>query len=73
VDAAMTNTTRCIDLFHHGLDTIAIAEHLGGASKGWTEARVYNEMRKERHLPKEHWHLAKRVTYIEPKKARGRR
>jgi hypothetical protein len=55
------------------MDTAQIAEHLGGASKGWTEARVYNEMRKERHLPKEHWHLAKRVTYIEPKKARGRR
>jgi hypothetical protein len=69
----MSNQPRCIDLFREGLDTAQIAEHLGGASKGWTEARVYNEMRKERHLPKEHWHFAKRVTYIEPKKARGRR
>jgi hypothetical protein len=30
-------------------------------------------MRMERDIPKEHWHFAKRVTYIEPKKARGRR
>jgi hypothetical protein len=62
-----------LDLFREGLDTVEIAEHLGGVAKGFTESRVYNEMRKERGIPKEHWHFAERVTYIEPKKARGRR
>ncbi|MBX5089373.1 hypothetical protein [Rhizobium lentis] len=65
--------TKLLDLFHQGMDTITIAEHLGGVSKGWTESRVYNAMRMERDIPKEHWHFAERVTYVEPKKARGRR
>lgn len=44
----MTNQPRCIDLFKQDMDTIAIAEHLGGMANGWTEARVYNTLAKER-------------------------
>jgi hypothetical protein len=49
-EAAMTKSA--LELFREGLDTIQIAEHLGGVSKGWSEARVYNAMRKERNVPK---------------------
>ena len=41
---------RCIDLFREGMDTLQIAEHLGGVSKGWTESRVYNAMAKEKEI-----------------------
>ena len=49
-EAAMTKSA--LELFREGLDTLQIAEHLGGLAKGWTEARVYNAMRKERNVPK---------------------
>ena len=45
-------TKSALELFREGLDTLQIAEHLGGLAKGWTEARVYNAMRKERNVPK---------------------
>ncbi len=44
--------TKLIDLLKSGLDTVEIAEALGGVAKGWSEARVYNEIRKERNVPK---------------------
>lgn len=40
--------TKLLDLFHQGMDTLDIAEHLGGVSNGWTEARVYNALAKEK-------------------------
>lgn len=37
-----------LELFRSGKDTIQIAEHLGGLANGWTEARVYNAIAKEK-------------------------
>ena len=61
--------TKLIDLMKSGLDTVQIAEHLGGVSKGWSEARVYNEMRKERKIPKVPEHSGDPITYHPPKGA----
>lgn len=43
-------TQKLLDLFRepHNMDTAQIAAHLGGAVAGWTEARVYNEIAKEK-------------------------
>jgi len=40
--------TKLLELFRQGLDTTDISEHLGGRANGWTEARVYNELAKEK-------------------------
>jgi hypothetical protein len=37
-----------LELFRTGKDTLQIAEHLGGLAKGWTEAKVYNAIAKEK-------------------------
>lgn len=37
-----------LELFRSGMDTIQIAEHLGGRANGWTEARAYNQIAKEK-------------------------
>lgn len=39
---------KLLELFRSGMDTLAVAEHLGGIASGWTEASVYNRLAKER-------------------------
>lgn len=36
------------DLLKSGLDTVEIAEALGGLANGWTESKVYNAMAREK-------------------------
>ncbi|QIG75053.1 hypothetical protein EVC14_055 [Rhizobium phage RHph_I3_18] len=40
--------TKLIDLLKSGLDTVEIAEHLGGLANGWSESKVYNAMAREK-------------------------
>lgn len=37
-----------LSLFRQGLDTLQICERLGGLANGWTEARVYNAISREK-------------------------
>ena len=41
-------TKSALELFREGFDTLQISEHLGGLANGWTEARVYNAIAKEK-------------------------